>query len=292
MPESSVAAKAQQRRILVVDDDDGMLKLLSSALTPRGFAVTSCLTGREALHVLQGNSFNVVLLDLGLPDINGMDLIQQFRVLAPSCRVVIITADNTSESLLRAIGQQAYEYIRKPFSIPDLLEVLNLTLEAEDAPAIEVLSAKPNWFELSIPCTHSAVDRIERFVRQLSPDLGGELTPQVIQALREIVLNAVEWGGGLDPKRRVRICCIRTTRFLLYRVADPGPGFRFEDIGLSSTANGHDPMQVAAVREQKGMRPGGLGIRLAQASVDELLYNDKQNEVVLVKYLDAPAPQP
>jgi anti-sigma regulatory factor (Ser/Thr protein kinase) len=127
-------------------------------------------------------------------------------------------------------------------------------------------------------------------VRQLSPDLGGDLTAQVIQALRELVLNAVEWGGALNPQHRVRICCIRTSRMVLYRVADPGPGFRFEDLAHSAAADMTDAMAVAKVREQKGMRPGGLGIRLAQSIADELLYNDKQNEVILIKYLDSLRP--
>src|SRR5512146_1725412 len=105
-------------------------------------------------------------------------------------------------------------------------------------------------------------------------------------AFRELLMNAVEWGGGLDPERRVRVSCLRTRRMLLYRIADPGPGFRFE--GLAHAAVGHAPDDRTAhmaVREAMGLRPGGFGLLTVQALADELLFNEKQNEVVLVKYL-------
>jgi hypothetical protein len=74
---------------------------------------------------------------------------------------------------------------------------------------------------------------------------------------------------------------------LLYRIADPGPGFNVE--GLLQADMGQqedDPTAHAIVREETGMRPGGFGILTARGKVDELLYNEKRNEVVFVKYLD------
>jgi anti-sigma regulatory factor (Ser/Thr protein kinase) len=76
---------------------------------------------------------------------------------------------------------------------------------------------------------------------------------------------------------------------LLYRIVDPGAGFRFENLkhaidgqSVESFAN------VALVREKLGMRPGGFGIALTRAIADELLYNEAQNEVILIKYIAAP----
>jgi len=114
-----------------------------------------------------------------------------------------------------------------------------------------------------------------------------DVAMQVTQAFRELVLNAVEWGGGLDPKHRVRICCVHTSRMLLYRIADPGPGFRFDDLQHSAAANKDGAFAIAECREEKGLRPGGFGIRLVQQLADELLYNEKQNEVILIKYLSS-----
>ena len=73
----------------------------------------------------------------------------------------------------------------------------------------------------------------------------------------------------------------------MYRIADPGPGFNIEDLPHAAIGQpSGDPIEHMDVREAKGIRPGGFGLLIVRASVDELLYNEKRNEVVFVKYLD------
>jgi len=109
----------------------------------------------------------------------------------------------------------------------------------------------------------------------------------IAYAFRELLLNAVEWGGKLDPSRTVRIACLRARRMLLYRIADPGPGFSIDNLPHAAIGQPpDDPIAHMHVREAKGIRPGGFGLLTVRASVDELLYNEQRNEVVFVKYLD------
>jgi anti-sigma regulatory factor (Ser/Thr protein kinase) len=141
--------------------------------------------------------------------------------------------------------------------------------------------------ELLVPCDRAAAERIHDFLMQLESDLPPEVRDAVGHAFRELLLNAVEWGGGLDPAKKVRISCLRARRLLIYRISDPGRGFRFEGLSHAAvTTSGEDPLRHAEVRESLGMRPGGFGILMARALVDELIYNEAQNEVVFVKYLD------
>jgi anti-sigma regulatory factor (Ser/Thr protein kinase) len=80
---------------------------------------------------------------------------------------------------------------------------------------------------------------------------------------------------------------MRTDRALLFRVRDPGPGFSFD--GLDHAAVTHSvtsPAEHAINREKMGMRPGGYGILLTRSLVDELLYNEKGNEALLIRYLN------
>ena len=106
-------------------------------------------------------------------------------------------------------------------------------------------------------------------------------------AFRELLLNAVEWGGKLDPMRMVRISCLRARRMLLYRIADPGQGFSTDGLTHSAISNPEDdPLRHALVREEKGLRPGGLGLAITRGIIDELIYNEARNEVVFIKYLD------
>ena len=73
----------------------------------------------------------------------------------------------------------------------------------------------------------------------------------------------------------------------MYRIADPGQGFNVEELPHAAIGQSpDDPIAHMLVREEKGLRPGGFGLLSVRASVDELLYNEKRNEVVFVKYLD------
>jgi len=272
-------------RILIVDDDPDIPQLLRHILGKHSYDLTSTGTAGDAFALLQAQpDFDLLLLDLGLPDMNGLELLAKLRSASLTARVIVITADNTPEAVIRALRQQAYDYIRKPFSPLEIEATIERALHAGEDPDFEVISAKPDWLEISIPCTRDAAERIENYVRQLNSCHDLELSQQVGQVFRELVMNAVEWGGKLDPTRRTRIACIRTKRMLLYRIADPGPGFSIEKIDHASFAN-PDPIAYLQAREAKGLRPGGLGIVMVTALADEVLYNEARNEVLFVKFL-------
>jgi CheY-like chemotaxis protein/anti-sigma regulatory factor (Ser/Thr protein kinase) len=274
----------QRKSILVVDDDPEILRLLLRILQSDDLVLTTCASGGEAMDLLASKDFDLVLLDLGLPDKPGMEVLEESsRVDGP--RFLIITADDTPSSMLRALKDQAYGYVQKPFDNHALVDLVRDALAAPELPPIEVISAKPDWLELSVPCSRNAAERVDAFMRQLN-SLPEELE-QVSQCFRELLMNAVEWGGGLDARRRVRISFLRTPRMLQYRIADPGEGFRFEQI--KHAAVGHadgDVVSHTMVRAAKGIRGGGFGLLMVKAMADELIFNEKQNEVVFIKYLD------
>ena len=171
--------------------------------------------------------------------------------------------------------------------VRNLLNVVRDALQTADGPAaIEVISAQPTWVELLVPCVREAAEQIQPVVARLGADLPADVIESVGDAFRELLLNAVEWGGRLDPTRKVRIACVRTDRMLMYRIADPGPGFQWNDLDHAAVAHPDDPLEHLKIREEKGLRAGGFGILMARAKVDELVYNEKQNEVIFMKYLD------
>ena len=122
----------------------------------------------------------------------------------------MMTADDTSETLLAAVRRQAYRYLRKPFAPSAIVEVVNEAAAPTAALSIEVVSARPEWVELVAPCTLEMADRIQSFVMQLEANLSEAVREAVAQAFRELLTNAIEWGGKLDPERKVRIACVRT----------------------------------------------------------------------------------
>jgi CheY-like chemotaxis protein/anti-sigma regulatory factor (Ser/Thr protein kinase) len=262
---------------------------MSALLEDKGHIVVQAADGPAALRELAGGVFDVMLLDVGLPGMSGLDVLAVVQTLAVPPRVVMITADDAPETLLKAVRRQADRYVTKPFEPAAILEVVDDVLAAPPAAAlpIEVVSARPEWVELVAPCSLRVADRIQSFMMRLEADLPEAVRESVGRAFRELLSNAVEWGGKLDPARTVRISCLRARRMLLYRIADPGEGFDIERLTHAAIHNPDgDPLQHHFVREEKGLRPGGLGLAITRELVDELIYNEARNEVVFVKYLD------
>ena len=274
--------------ILVVDDDRTTRHLIALQLRGAGHSVAQAGDGKKALEKARREPFDLVVLDVWMPGMDGLELLEKLRELRPPPRVVMMTADDASETLLRAIQRHAYRYLSKPVEPAQLLEVVRAALAAgpEQRP-IEVVSARADWVELLVPCERESAERIREFLARLDSDLPEDVRTRVGQAFGELLMNAIEWGGKLDPTKTVRISCLRARRMLLYRIADPGQGFSFEGLEHSALANPPDrPTEHMLVREGKGLRPGGFGLLMTRQLVDELLYNEKQNEVVFIKYLD------
>lgn len=272
-------------RILVVDDDRTTRLLIQRTLEAAGFAITVATDGMEALKLLKTRRFDLMLLDVWMPRMSGLDLLERLRNRKARPRVVVMTSDDTPDTLLKAVRQHAFKYLHKPVEAATLLETVGQALKTPAVPPIEVVSARPDWVELVVPCTREAAGRIEGVMAHLDSDLAPELRDSMAHAFRELLLNAVEWGGKLDPERTVRISYLRARRMILYRIADPGPGFNIDQLPHAAVGQ-TDPIAHMDVREAKGIRPGGFGLLTVRAAVDELLYNEKHNEVVFVKYLD------
>lgn len=273
-------------KILVVDDDRATRHILQTVLTEGGYQTTVAKDGIDALEALRKRRFDLLLLDVWMPRMNGLELLAKLRTRKWKPRVVVMTSDDAPQTLLEAVREQAFRYVHKPVDAAGLLDTLRAVLEAPEMPPIEVISARPEWVELMVPCTREAVDRIEAVMAHLEADLAPDLRESIAYAFRELLLNAIEWGGLLDATRQVRIACLHSPRMLMYRIADPGPGFKIEDLPHAAIGQPSDqPIEHMRIREEMGIRPGGFGLLTVRASVDELLYNEKRNEVVFVKYL-------
>jgi len=275
-------------RILVVDDDRSTRELIGLQLRSAGHAVETAKDGAAALQRVRRRAFDLVLLDVWMPGMSGLEVLSRLGEEPSRPRVVVMTADDTPQTLLHAIREHAFRYVTKPVEPKELLALVDdvLAAKAEVRP-IEVVSARPEWVELLVPCDRDSAGRIQEFLARLDSDLPEDVRLSVGQAFRELLMNAIEWGGHLDPRQTVRIACLRARRMVLYRIADPGEGFSFETLAHAAVSNPPDrPIDHAASREKLGLRPGGFGLLMAKQMVDELLYNEAHNEVVFVKYLD------
>jgi len=114
-------------RILVVDDDPQIRRAMRSTLTARGYAVTDSRTGEEALDQLRLESYDLVLLDMNMPGIGGLETCRQIRS-SSDIAIIMLTVSNTERDKVEALDAGADDYVTKPYSTPELLARIRATL--------------------------------------------------------------------------------------------------------------------------------------------------------------------
>jgi two-component system KDP operon response regulator KdpE len=113
--------------ILLVEDDRSMTRVVSAALKARGYRVIAVASGQAALAAAERDDPAVVLLDLGLPDIDGIDVCRQLRSWS-RVPIIVVTADGADERKVTALDEGADDYVTKPFSTPELLARVRVAL--------------------------------------------------------------------------------------------------------------------------------------------------------------------
>ena len=118
------------KRVLVVDDEEGIREFIGDVLSGEGYKVTLARDGAEAAAILEKQSFHLMITDLKMPRLGGMDLLRKSRVEQPEMEVIVLTAHGTVSSAVEAMKLGAYDYLNKPLSHPDeLREVAARALE-------------------------------------------------------------------------------------------------------------------------------------------------------------------
>jgi len=172
-----------------------------------------------------------------------------------------------------------------PVTPEELRDAVAQALDADHwKNGIEVISALPSWITLRVACRRITADRMTRYVSELAGDVAHRDRNDLATAFREVLLNAMEHGAGFDPDKVIEVAAVRTERAIVYYFKDPGPGFNPKAPGLVATED--DPLSHLTYREAEGKRAGGFGMLLTAKLVDEVHYNERGNEVFLVKHLD------
>ena len=125
----------QQPLLVVVDDEQGILDVVGRFARRAGFEVVTCSGGREAIAQLQTRRADLVLVDLRMPDVGGLDVLRAIRDIDPRCQVVLMTGYASVDTAVEAIKLGALDYLSKPLDFARLEQLLDERARGDRAPA-------------------------------------------------------------------------------------------------------------------------------------------------------------
>jgi anti-sigma regulatory factor (Ser/Thr protein kinase)/CheY-like chemotaxis protein len=289
--ENVTSSIVKRKKLLLVDPDREVNDLLNQAVTSDGWDIERAADNEAALSLVKAGPFDLVITGQQTSGREDVELLRKIRTIRPHVRMIILSARSTPEDIIASLREHAFSYFRPPY---DRIQLADMVHQAVSEPCwddgIEVISATPQWIRLMARCTVVTAERLVQFLRQA--DLPDAEKEDLAVGAHEILLNAMEHGGKFDPNHYVEIDYLRTNRAVACRVKDPGQGFSFEELHHAAVGcSPDDILNLVAVREDKGLRPGGFGIMMAQKMVDELIYDERGNDVILIKYLKPLAKQ-
>jgi signal transduction histidine kinase len=197
-------------KLLVIDDEIGICEGIQRVLEPEGFQVEIALDGRTALEMIRKNGFDLILIDVKMPQISGLDLIPMIHKLDPEIICIIITGYATVEMAVSAIKQGAYDFLTKPFTLDTLLLAVNQGLERR---ALSLESKKAALLEDQANKLAEEKERLEKldqakrqFIRLITHELKSPVS--AIENYLKLIL-----GGFINPEDQKKIleqCITRT----------------------------------------------------------------------------------
>lgn len=276
-------------RVLMIGRDGALLDALRGCNELNGHDVELCRATGDALQALRQQCCDVLLTDPEAPIEDGLAVARDAAAVHPGVRVIALSPDATSDAIIAAMRANVFACFTGPFDAGAIADMVRTATRAATwRDGIEVISGLPHWLTLRVTCHLVTVERLVRFMTELQqaivPDHEHDL---LIAAFRELLLNAMEHGAGFDPDKTIEVTAAKTARAIVYHFRDPGPGFDPDDLAHAARSESPEDVLASAMeRAARGLRPGGFGMLIARQIADELVYNERRNEVLMVKHLD------
>jgi two-component system, OmpR family, response regulator len=275
------------RTVLIVDDERDVNDILASLVRARHFEAIQRYEGATVMDDVRLYQPDLVLLDLMLPDRDGFEICEQLKRTRETnlIPVVMVTSLNDPNHRLSGVRVGANGYLTKPFTPHQLFEAIDAALAWRDEHSTRGTTGEIN-FDIRSELTY-----LQQTNDMLS-DLynNSPLTERQIKDLKQVVMemggNAIEWGHRKNADLTVRITYRIDPEKVTLIIKDQGPGFNPGQV--PHAASDDDPIGHLDVRNELGIREGGFGIMLAKGLVDEFHYNDRGNEVTLIKRFKRP----
>jgi anti-sigma regulatory factor (Ser/Thr protein kinase) len=273
-------------RALLIAPDEALASALAASPSMDLCTFERAAGDADAVRILRRRAIDVVLTSPASSIPEDLALLGELRRARPGVRVIILAPEATPADVIAALRARVFACFTAPFVAGEVAEMIRLAVQNPNGEAIEIVAAQPNWISLRVNCARVAADRLVSFFETLAADVPEADRDGLLLAFREILLNAMEHGAGFDADQVVEVAAVRTLRTIVYYVKDPGAGFQRDELTHTALTNPEGaPLAHVDERDRLGLRPGGFGILLAKNVVNELMYSERGNEVLMIKHI-------
>jgi ActR/RegA family two-component response regulator len=281
-----VDCTAAASRVLLIGKDPQLGQSLENGLAARNCEFDYAAGSADALRRLRQACYSVVITDPKTSVEEDLSLLTEMRAIRPGVRVIVLAPSSTPEDVIAALRARVFLCKTPPFDPRDIADyAVEAAKTADSLVGIEVLSAHPEWISLRINSQALTAERLVEFLKEIQTRLPATPRDELMMAFREILMNAVEHGAGFRPGKVIEVHAVNTARSIVFYVHDPGAGFDWDLLKHAAISSPEDVTRHVEVRDEMGMRPGGFGILMAKDVVNELIYSEKGNEVLMIKYM-------
>jgi DNA-binding NtrC family response regulator len=208
---------AENRRILIIDDERPILLTLEALLGRHGYQPETAATAAQGMRVLQNNPPAVVLLDLQLPDADGLQTLDQIKREHPETQVIILTAHDSLSNAIESIKRGAYHFISKPYAPEELLSLIEKALEKQSLlRETEQLREKTQQLEKRLEIAETrlapvvkskAMQEIQELIEAMAPSEANVLITGESGVGKEIIANVIHSRSRRGAKPMVKLNC-------------------------------------------------------------------------------------
>ena len=205
------------RKALIIEDDPDTIDLFSHQLTSEGFEVTGAQTGAKGLERIGNEEFDVILTDLNLPDINGIELVSRSRSIAPNTEIIVVTGNDSAEKAIEATRVGAFGYIVKPVDFGELMIDVRNAVErrqqykinqrqAEEIRSLRGRLTTPEAYE-GVVGSSRAMQQIFELIENVADSDANILILGESGTGKEVIANAIHYKSSRNSKPFVKVNC-------------------------------------------------------------------------------------
>lgn len=265
-----------QFSILVVDDEEEVCQTLSEMIEGLGYQVMVAGNGKEALDRIKTEKVDLVITDLSMPGLNGLELIVTSKQIKPNIPIAVISAFGNVENTTDALTRGAFSFIAKPFKMPQIKELIRKGKQLRELSlgTYALMEWVQSQTEMVFPSQPNLFPSIILFAVKECQWRGIEdetRLENVAVCLEELLSNAFVHGNRKDKDKRIQVKMAFDAEKLVLSVKDEGEGFDGEGY-------------LKRTRDEQPSMPEKRGLFIVDLLVEELRFSKKGNEVTAVIY--------